>query len=153
MTSTKRAAFVTSAELPELTSDDRLLVEPLGRRGISVEPAIWNAPRVPWGEFDRIVLRSTWDYHLVPDAFAAWVASVGALPLANPASTVRWNMDKTYLRELEGRGIPVPPTIWTGRHERSSLREILRTTDWPRAVVKPTVSASAHETWTVAGAV
>jgi glutathione synthase/RimK-type ligase-like ATP-grasp enzyme len=153
MSRTRRVALVTSAEYRELTPDDRLLVAPLRRRGIAAEPAVWNDPGVRWGEFDSIILRSTWDYHLASNAFAAWIAAVGAFNLANPATIVRWNMEKTYLRELAAGGIPVPPTVWVAPNERPSLGGILHDTGWVRAVVKPTVSASAYETWIVAGAV
>ena len=145
----KRIAFVTSAEYAGLTDDDRLALSPLRARGIAAEPAIWNDPAVRWEEYDRIVIRSTWDYHLFPDAFRKWIGAVASLPLANPAEIVRWNMEKTYLRDLEAGGIAVPPTLWVGRGERASLKELARGQGWTRAVVKPTVSGSAYETWIV----
>ncbi len=145
----RRIALVTSAEYAGLTPDDQLALAPLARRGIEATAAVWNDPKVAWETFDRIILRSTWDYYFSPEAFAAWIASVATLPLANPASTVLWNMEKTYLRDLEGKGIPIPPTAWVVRGGRASLRDIVESRGWARSVVKPTISGSAYETWVV----
>jgi glutathione synthase/RimK-type ligase-like ATP-grasp enzyme len=62
----------------------------------------------------------------------------------NAPSLLRWNADKTYLRELEGKGIPVIPTIWP--EKGASVDDILRVAGWDKAVVKPRVSATAHKT-------
>ena len=37
------------------------------------------------------------------------------VPLENPLSLVRWNVDKTYLRDLDARGVPIVPTVWRER--------------------------------------
>src|SRR5262249_15952324 len=37
-----RIALATSSKFPNLTADDRLLLQPLARRGIHAEPAIWD---------------------------------------------------------------------------------------------------------------
>ncbi len=57
---------------------------------------------------------------------------------------LRWNANKNYLRDLEGKGIPIVPTFWP--EGPSNLREQLRELRWSRAVVKPRVSATAHQT-------
>jgi hypothetical protein len=67
---------------------------------------------VVWEEVAGCVLRSTWDYHLPRADFLEWVDRVAALTrLWNPARVVRWNGHKSYLRDLERRGIAwVPPS-------------------------------------------
>lgn len=107
---TIRVAFVTCAELADLDPDDRLAIAPLGERGIAVEPAVWDDPRVDWAGFDLAVLRSTWDYPRRRDDFVAWSRRVPAL--ANPAEVVAWNTDKRYLAGLAAAGLAVVPTEW-----------------------------------------
>lgn len=143
----KRIGFVTSAELRDLTPDDRSAVPVLAARGVEVVPVVWTEP-LP-GRLDGLVLRSTWDYHLKVDDFLAWVASIEAagLPLWNAPSTVRWNVDKKYLLEVEASGIPVVPTRHAVRGSGVSLPALLREAGWAEAVVKPSVSGGAFETW------
>lgn len=140
-------AFVTYHGAPDLTADDRLAISPLGRHGFEVAAVEWNARDVRWNDYAAVVIRSCWDYHLAPDAFGAWIGEMerDGIPLWNPSALVRWNLAKTYLRDL---GVPIPPTAWIARSQDISLGSILREAGWDGAVVKPTISASAASTWT-----
>ncbi len=145
-----RIGLVTYAGMPALTEDDRLGAGRLRRDGHTVEPLAWDDVSVAWGDFDLLVLRSTWDYHKRTDEFAAWLAARESAGdrLWNPPALVRWNMDKHYLQELATRGIATPPTAWLERGERASLPDLLAVHGWRRAVVKPAMSATAFLTWT-----
>jgi glutathione synthase/RimK-type ligase-like ATP-grasp enzyme len=95
-----------------------------------------------------VVVRSCWDYHLQPENFLHWIANLEALnvPLFNSADVIRWNANKTYLRDLEAKGIAVVPTLWPEHGERVSLDDALREMAWLKAVVKPRISATAYRT-------
>jgi hypothetical protein len=103
-------ALVTCREFPNLDEDDRLVLPELATRGITAVPVSWDDDAVDWDGFDLAVVRSTWDYVDRPGEFLAWAQSVPRL--ANPASVLRWNTDKRYLRDLAGAGVPVVPTTW-----------------------------------------
>lgn len=128
---------MTSAELPQLDADTRLLLAPLEKRGVSVTPAIWDDTGVDWAAFDLAVIRSCWDYVPRRDEFVVWAERVKRL--ANPAEVVAWNTDKRYLRELADRGVPVVSTTWVepGAGWDPPAGE------W---VVKPAVSISSRDT-------
>jgi glutathione synthase/RimK-type ligase-like ATP-grasp enzyme len=142
-------ALATCAALPDLTDDDRLLIPALAARGIGAVPAVWDDDAVDWRAFAAVVIRSTWDYHLRQPRFLAWIDRLEALgvPLINPARVLRWNAEKTYLRDLTRAGVPVVPTRWVERDDQTPLAAILRETGWPRAVVKPAIAATAYRTW------
>jgi len=142
-----RVALVTSSKLPNLTADDRLLLAPL-EHGIQAEPAIWDDAAVDWSSYDAIVLRSTWDYHLKPEKFLRWIdaQATAGTPLWNPATLVCWNANKTYLRDLDAKGIAIVPTIWPERGEPATLHERLHELGWKKAVIKPRISATAYRT-------
>lgn len=141
-------ALVTYAALPQLARDDQLAIPHLAARGLHAEPVAWDAP-ADWRRYRAVVLRSCWDYHLRPAEFAAWVDRLAQLgvPLWNPPAIVRWNIEKGYLRDLAARGVAVPPTAWLDRGATPDLAALLRERGWSRAVVKPTISATAHNTW------
>jgi hypothetical protein len=147
-------ALVTCARLPDLTEDDRLLKDALAARGAGVEATVWDAPDVVWTRFDRVVLRSVWDYHERLEAFLAWVDRLEGLrvPLWNPPATVRANSHKSYLADLGTRGIPVVPMVELPRGAVVDLGRLLEGWQWADAVVKPAVSASAYRTWRVSPA-
>lgn len=124
-------ALVTWRGLPELAADDRLLRDALVRRGAAVRAVVWDDD-VDWRAFDAIVLRSTWDYHKRLDEFRAWLDRMDGLPLWNPPEVLRWNTHKSYLLDLQSRGIAIVPTLLVPRGGGY--------------IVKPAVSATAFRT-------
>lgn len=65
----KRVALATCAELPDGDEDFPAIVEHLAAAGIAAEAAIWDAPHVPWSDYDLVVVRATWNYARRHDAF------------------------------------------------------------------------------------
>jgi len=142
-------ALVTYPKLPDLNPDDHPLQDALRARGARVRAVSWDATAVDWARFDAVVLRSCWDYHLRFAEFGRWLdtlAQEGAR-LWNPVGVVRWNFDKSYLRALDGDGVLLPATEWLAPGAALDLVRLLVARGWEQAVVKPQVSASAHETW------
>jgi hypothetical protein len=140
-------ALITFSELPDLAADDRLLLVELEARGLTVAPLVWDDPGVDWSGPTVCVIRETWDYHLRLHAFLAWVDRVEHQTiLLNSPQFVRWNAHKGYLRDLESLGIPIVPTVWLEAGAHADFRTLMSQTGWERAVIKPTVSASAFET-------
>ncbi|MCF2531607.1 ATP-grasp domain-containing protein [Yinghuangia soli] len=135
---TARIALVTCAELPQLDEDEIAPIAPLAERGITAEPAVWNDPAVDWAAYDLAVIRSTWDYIDHHDDFVAWADRVPNL--ANPADVVRWNTDKTYLRDLAEAGVPVVPTTWLDPDSTVTLPTS------GEFVVKPAISCGSKDT-------
>jgi len=141
--------LVTYPKYPELTADDRPLIAELDALGLSARPVTWGDPAVHWSEFEALVLRSCWDYHLRPREFAGWLDQVDGegVPIWNPAPLVRWNMHKGYLRDLASEGVLVPETEWVPARAGVTLSAILDMHGWTEAIVKPAISASATDTW------
>jgi glutathione synthase/RimK-type ligase-like ATP-grasp enzyme len=141
-------ALATSSKYPNLTAADRLLFDPLFRHGFKAEPAIWNDPDQDWSHFAAVVIRSCWDYHLHPEKFLAWITQLESaqIPILNPAPLLRWNANKSYLRDLDTRGIPIVPTFWPDESGPITLKESLHELGWRQAVVKPRISATAYGT-------
>lgn len=123
--------------------DSEVLLPALAELGVEAEVVAWSDPEVDWASFDRAVIRSTWDYHERSGAFADWIrAAAAATDLRNGAATVLWNLDKTYLRELDAAGVPVVPTIWLESGPRD-LSATLAERGWEDVVVKPSVDLGA----------
>jgi hypothetical protein len=139
--------FATYAAQPGLTADDRLFAEALERRGIAVRAAPWDDPAVAWQHAAAVVIRSTWNYHFHRDEFLAWAQRVASLTrLHNAPRVVRWNSHKRYLPDLARHGVRVIETVFAEPGARVELDAIADAIASDDLVVKPAVSASAHET-------
>jgi hypothetical protein len=128
-----RVAFATCARLPDGAPDDLSAAALLG-----ADVQVWDDPQVDWSRYDRIVVRSTWDYTARLHAFLAWCRARGDA-LRNPAAMIAWSADKRYLADLGRAGLPVVPTRFIAPGEAPGA---LPTS----CVVKPAVSAGARRT-------
>jgi glutathione synthase/RimK-type ligase-like ATP-grasp enzyme len=142
-------AFVTSSLSPEMTADDRLAADILEAGGMAVTAHAWDDSRVDWRSFGCVVIRSPWNYHLQAQAFEQWLRRLeaGTVNLWNPAGVILGNMNKRYLVDLAGRGVPIVPTEFLPAAGGRDLRAVLECRGWDDAVVKPAVSLGAHGTW------
>lgn len=144
-----RLSFLTSSALPALYSDDLLAADVLTARGHEIVPTVWDKTTITaLNGFDAVVMRSPWDWYQRPLEFEAFLERLGqlAVPLFNPHSMLLDFYDKTYLRGLEERGVPIVPTRWVTRDALETLPDLIRAAGWSRAVIKPTVSANSSST-------
>jgi len=150
----RRICFVTCRTWPDISDSDRLVQRALEARGATVEARPWNAPGADWDGFDAIVLRSNWDYHFEPDAFLDWLERLerAGARVWNPPALVRWNLTKAYLLDLARAGVPTVATVILEDESRAGLEGLMAARGWSRVVMKPVISASAHDTRLVSAA-
>lgn len=131
--------------MPDLDLDDQLVIPELIDLGVNPVASVWDDPSVDWESFDLVIIRNTWDYPDRRDEFVSWCERVeGLTRLLNPASIVRWDCDKVYLRDLAEAGVPVVPTVFLGPgDEVTQWQPPDGCTDF---VVKPTVSVGSRDT-------
>jgi hypothetical protein len=140
-------ALASCVTLPEPDADLAPLVGALRAAGITTEVLAWDDPDADFASARMTVIRSTWNYAERPADFLAWVDRVSARStLWNRRETVRWNAHKSYLLDLEARGIPVVPTHVVRRGEATTLAELRRERGWSDLVVKPAVSGGSRAT-------
>ncbi len=144
----RRIAFLTMDSLADFVSYDHLAVAPLNQLGWDVVDVSWHSTSPRWDDFAAVVIRTPWDYHLDVDAFLSVLDDIESsrARLINPLSIVRWNIDKSYLRELETEGVPTVPTQWVKSPTRTDLLDALDIFATDELVIKPTVGAGARDT-------
>lgn len=133
----ERVALVSSQRGLEVDPDLPLASAALRAAGYAVDLVRWDDETVDWAAVDLAVVRSCWDYAWRREEFLAWAGSVPRL--RNDVELLRWNTDKTYLRDLERAGLPVVPTVWSP----VSTDQLPDAAEW---VVKPSVSAGSRDT-------
>jgi glutathione synthase/RimK-type ligase-like ATP-grasp enzyme len=150
----KRCAFLTSEGLDGFVIDDHHAIAPLQDRGWAVEEVPWRAPAGRWNDFDIVIVRSPWDYQLDPEAFDAALESIdrSRARLCNPLPLMRWNLKKTYLRDLERRGVSTLPTVWGRAPSAEEVLALFGTLDAGEIVIKPVIGANASDAFRLTAA-
>jgi len=142
----RRAAFLTLSDPTGFVIDDDLAHTPLRRLGWQVENIPWNRPGIDWKQYDIVVIRSTWDYQHHAEDFLATLAVIErtGTKLENSLAIVRWNMRKTYLRDLAARGVPTLPTLWRAGLAPGGLLPLFDEAQSDEVVIKPVMSGNAQ---------
>ena len=142
-----RIALATCSNLPDWEIDDRPLHAALLARGVDLARPTWDDRAFDWGACDACLIRTTWDYTDRRDEYVDWARRVSTLTqLFNPYDIVRWNTCKSYLRDLEARGVAVTPYVWIETGSSIDLPGLLNEKGWDRAFLKPAIGATARET-------
>ncbi|MFJ8649571.1 RimK family alpha-L-glutamate ligase [Streptomyces sp. NPDC093546] len=142
------ALATDSTSLP-IDYDMPLLLEACQAVGLRAEICSWEDPDIDWGVFDAVLLRSPWSYVEQLPRFLEWCERVTAVThLLNPLPVVRWNLDKSYLGDLDAAGVPVVPSSFVAPEAdpADALRAFLaRHPEAAEFVVKPTVGAYSRD--------
>jgi glutathione synthase/RimK-type ligase-like ATP-grasp enzyme len=154
MTRNPRVAFLTSADMMkgrpgaredwfEYDLEFGALSRACSAEGIDLVSSIWDQPFEPEG-FDAFMIGTVWDYPPKQQLFLDTIDGLNAkAPVLNSPSIVRWNIEKSYLRQLEEAGAPSVPTLWRDRADAETLAEAFEVFGADEIVVKPQVGAGA----------
>lgn len=144
-----RCAFLSMDSLDEFVCDDDHALLPFRAAQIHVRTVGWRRPDVDWNDFDLVIVRSAWDYHLDLDAFFTALGAIEAsrARLANPLPVMRWNADKRYLAELPKRGVACVPSRFGDGLNQGRLDDLHRHYAQQSWVIKPQVGANAGDTF------
>jgi glutathione synthase/RimK-type ligase-like ATP-grasp enzyme len=148
----RKLAILSTDNLEDFFVYDRMLIEPLAKRGWEAEEVSWHKENHNWGQYDAVVVRSTWDYQAHCDAFLTRLREIDAsnAQLLNPLKLIEWNVSKRYLKELEESGVPIVPTLWVdGEVELGHFHAAFSQFDTEELVIKPFISANADFTYRV----
>jgi hypothetical protein len=144
----RRCAFLSMVDLTGFVSYDALVREPLLARGWMLDEVPWRNADITWADYDVVVIRTTWDYQQHPDAFLAVLERIANVTtLENPIGMVRWNLRKTYLRDLDRSGVRTVRTLWGDDVDVVTLRAAFDTLDTDEIIIKPQVGANAGDTF------
>ncbi|MEO1203373.1 MAG: hypothetical protein AAFX10_11740, partial [Pseudomonadota bacterium] len=148
----KRCAFLSMDDMADFVSDADLAIAPMAEFGWSVEYVSWRATPVDWNRYDAVYLCTPWDYPEDHDGFLGVLKAIDASRalLVNSLGLVRWNLDKTYLRDIEARGGAIVPSRWVSSPTVADIRAAFATFGVSRIVVKPVIGANAVDTFVIA---
>lgn len=123
----------------------RMLAEAFAAEGLTLEARRWSDEDLGPGLAGALAL-TAWDYQDGADAFLATLDRLQAsvVPVFNPPELVRWNIRKTYLRELAEKGVATIPTLWPEKPARADVEAAFDAFGCDRVVLKRQVGAGAR---------
>ena len=141
----KNLAWVTTRAAHGRDEDEPALVDALESAGCKVDIVDWDNRDINWSHFDRVVLRSAWDYPERLTEFLTWLDHVAAVSnVVNSPAIVRWNLDKNYLSELAEANISITPTVFVQPNSAATFPD-------GEFVVKPAVGAGSRDAASYSG--
>lgn len=139
-------ALLGMDDIGDQITDDHLLTSALQEKGHTVSEPSWRA-NLDWSQFDLVIIRATWDYHLHIEEFLNKLREIDSsgTKLLNPLNVVQWNSDKRYLKELQEKGVSIVPTEFFDSLNQEKL-DMCFNIFGDKLIVKPVVSANSLNT-------
>lgn len=144
----KKAALLSTDNLQNFFTYDRLLFEPLRNLGWTAEEVSWKNKKVNWHNYDAVIVRSTWDYQDSSEEFINVLEKINkSTHLENDFDLMKWNMNKRYLFDLEQKGVKIVDTIWEKNFNPKLAPEYFDKLNTEEIIIKPNISANADNTF------
>ena len=144
----KHVAFLVMDDMGDYVVDFDLGIAPLAQLGWDVATVPWrSAP--DWNAFDAVYICTPWDYPQHADEFLQVLEAIDASRalLLNELETVRWNLDKSYMKDVAARGDDIVPSSWYEDFSRADVPRFFDEHGVDKVVIKPTIGANAADTF------
>ena len=136
-----------------LTRDSLVLIDALKEKRIEASKINWSDYLAHPSEFDGVLIRECWDYHLNINDYVSWLQSLdkNGIPVFNTVPDILRNLDKSYLKTLISDGFNVIPTefLSVAGDFSKALFSISDKSKSEYIVLKPCISASSHNTFKI----
>jgi len=144
----KRVAYLVMDDMGDYVTDFHLSVEPMAALGWDVIAVPWRS-QPDWDAFDAVYICTPWDYPQFPGEFLRVLETIDASRalLLNELETVRWNLDKSYMKDVEARGDDIVPSSWYDDFAAADVPKFFSAHGVDKAVIKPTLGANAMDTF------
>jgi len=144
----KKVALLSMDSLENFHTYDKLLIEPMKTLGCIAEEISWRNEKVNWKDYDAVIVRSTWDYQNDSAKFISVLEKINSVSyLENDLDLMKWNMNKSYLFDLEQKGVKIVDTIWEKSFNSNLTSEYFYKLNTDEIIIKPNISANADNTF------
>ena len=146
----ERCAYLTMDDIGDFVSDADLSFAPMAELGWQVDMVPWRSD-ADWNDYDLVYICTPWDYQNDVDAFLDVLATIerSSARLCNSLQLVRWNLEKTYLQELESRGADIVPSRFFDCFDARKVEASFEAHGTGTIVLKPVVGANSDNIFVV----
>ena len=140
----RRCAYLTMDDISGFVSDAELSFPPMAELGWNVEMVPWQSD-ADWNAYELVYICTPWDYQNDVAGFLDVLATIenSSARLVNSLDLVHWNLQKTYLRELESRGADIVPSRFFDCFDADRVAACFDGYGTGTIVVKPVVGANS----------
>lgn len=144
----KKVAYLTMQNPGDYVTDYDLSFGPMQDLGWDVESVAWRS-QPDWNDYDAVYICTPWDYPEHCDEFLDVLDAIDASSavLFNPYPVVRWNLEKTYMRDIEAHGDDIVPSTWYDDFDVEDVPGFFEEHATDRVVIKPTIGGNAKDTF------
>ena len=136
--------------IENILKEDEIIQAALEKKGLSSIRWSWDKKGVDWSDGKLLLFRTTWDYHHRRKEFFSWLEKTAYKShFVNPINTVKWNVDKHYLVELESKGVNIAKTKIFEKGDRRDLMKDFKSFNAEEVVMKPLISAGGRHTYRI----
>lgn len=130
-------------------TDYALGIPPMQDLGWTVDCVPWRRPHTHWNTYDAVYICTPWDYPAHVDEFLAVLQAIDESDavLVNALEIVRWNLTKTYLKDLELGGAAIVPSSWHADFDVQVVQDLFSSYGTNKLVLKPQLGANAADTF------
>jgi glutathione synthase/RimK-type ligase-like ATP-grasp enzyme len=123
----------------------------MNKNGWECEFIPWDQSNINWNNFDLAIIRSTWDYQGRIKEFLEVLENINSSNciLENSLELVKWNIDKSYLKELSQKGIQIVPSLFYDNYSKKILNDSFSFFSTTKLIIKPAISANADDTFII----
>ena len=134
--------------IQQVLTEDNLLKLELEKLKLKVLIKDWKSKNFNWSSTKTVIFRSTWDYFDNYELFLKWLENTKSKTVfINSFDLINWNLDKSYLFDLNNKGVNIASTLLIKKNKNISLKELFSQTNWNEAIIKPTISGAAKNTY------
>ena len=140
----RRCAYLTMDDISGFVSDAELSFAPMAELGWDVEMVPWQSD-ADWNAYELVYICTPWDYQNDVAGFLDVLATIenSSARLVNSLDLVHWNLQKTYLREIETRGADIVPSRFFECFDADRIAACFDEYGTGTIVVKPVVGANS----------
>lgn len=144
----KKIALITCEDLTGFVTDEHHLETALKKREIAFDWIPWRQ-KTNWDEYGAAIVRTPWDYAKCPQEFLSQMKMIAdsSCRLLNSFEILKWNADKTYLRDLAEKGVRIIPTLWSTLESFDQVKGFFEALESPQIVIKPQIGAGGVNTF------
>ena len=139
------AGTAPKIEVEESQDELRKLQHAFEKVNLLLEPVLWNGISSKAAGFDALLPLLVWDYFDGNrEEFLREMERASQLTeLFNPYSALLWNSEKSYLKELGNRGVPIVETLELETVSQPAIEVAFERFGCRKLVIKPKVGGGA----------
>jgi glutathione synthase/RimK-type ligase-like ATP-grasp enzyme len=139
--------YLTDKDNPELIPEEQQELYKFKDFGIEPIVKVWD--EVNWSDYKYILIRTVWDYSQKSKLFLEKLnfAQKNGSVVIHSSSIINWNIDKSYLLELQELNLDIVNTKVVNNLEMNHVSLALK--EFSKLVIKPKVGAGGKDTFIV----